>query len=225
MSLSELRNPAVVLHNVIAQSDSWRIPVCLHGRKKVQMVPSKHFPETSRTAESTDPAMNVVKMKNMILFFIEQCPGSALGKTKLMKLLYFADFDHYDDHRSSISNASYSKFEHGPVPRAVFPLLEEMNESGEIQMGPDPMYPMRVSFTANREFQPSEFSTEEKQTLLRVADRWRSSSKEAIEHASHVDAPWAASGDRDTIPYELVLYRNTHGDMDFDDDEIWEGDE
>ena len=175
---------------------------------------------TSEDRVTTDP-MIINKMKHMILFFIEQCPGHLLGKTKLMKLLYFADFDHFDDHRESISNATYYKFEHGPVPVSAFDLLEQMNASNEIEMRPDPMYPKRISFKSNREFDPSVFSPDECDTLVKVAETWRTASKEQIETASHLDPPWVAAGRNNPIPYELVLYRNTHGDMDIDDDDSW----
>ncbi len=44
------------------------------------------------------------------------CSGSGIYKTKLMKLLFYADFKHFKEYSISISGARYAHLPHGPVP-------------------------------------------------------------------------------------------------------------
>ncbi len=53
------------------------------------------------------------KMEQAILFFLEHINNVHLGRTKLMKLLYYVDFDHYEKYGRSITGAEYHKLPHG----------------------------------------------------------------------------------------------------------------
>jgi len=45
---------------------------------------------------STKVTFNKNKMKQVILYFLEHINNFHLGKTKLMKLLYYVDFDNFE---------------------------------------------------------------------------------------------------------------------------------
>jgi len=52
-------------------------------------------------------------------FFLEikyYCSGSGIYKTKLMKLLFYADFKHFKEYALSITGARYAHLPYGPVP-------------------------------------------------------------------------------------------------------------
>lgn len=53
-------------------------------------------------------------LMEMIVFFAREAGG--VLKTKLNKLLWYADFAHYKHHTVSISGAAYSHYPYGPVP-------------------------------------------------------------------------------------------------------------
>jgi putative zinc finger/helix-turn-helix YgiT family protein len=44
------------------------------------------------------------------------CSGSGIFKTKLMKLLFYADFKHFKEYSISITGARYAHLPYGPVP-------------------------------------------------------------------------------------------------------------
>ncbi len=44
------------------------------------------------------------------------CSGSGIYKTKLMKLLFYADFKHFKEYSISITGARYAHLPYGPVP-------------------------------------------------------------------------------------------------------------
>ena len=66
------------------------------------------------------------KLQQVILYFLEHINNVHLGRTKLMKLLYFVDFDHYEAHGVSVTGAAYRKLPHGPYPDKVEKLIAKM---------------------------------------------------------------------------------------------------
>ena len=59
------------------------------------------------------------KLQQTILYFLEHINNVHLGRTKLMKLLYFVDFNHFETHGKSVTGATYRKLPHGPYPDKV----------------------------------------------------------------------------------------------------------
>ncbi|GAB4257989.1 type II TA system antitoxin MqsA family protein [Deferrisoma sp.] len=76
------------------------------------------------------------KFVNAVLFF---CRGGQM-KTKLNKLLFYADFKHFKEHAVSITGARYAHLPHGPVPDRYETLFAIMVDEGllaleEVQLG------------------------------------------------------------------------------------------
>ncbi len=167
------------------------------------------------------PNYNEEKMRQVILYFIHHGDPETLGKTKLMKLLYYADFDHFELHDEPITGAVYRRLRQGPVATDVFALLGQMAKLGDIDITSinTPSY-QREKYKALRPFSPALFSDDEMSTLKAVANRWHTVKMTDIVAASHDDPPWNAVGDNEEIPYYLVYYRNTYGELSLSDDEV-----
>ena len=71
--------------------------------------------------------INQKKYKNAILFFAKRIQNGTLGKLKIMKLLYYLDFDFFEKYNRSITGDEYLRFDNGPVPRMAEKFLKEMN--------------------------------------------------------------------------------------------------
>ena len=69
--------------------------------------------------------INEKKYRNIILFFSEKIQNGTLGKLKLMKLLYYLDFDFFEKYGRSITGDEYLRFDNGPVPRMAEKILKE----------------------------------------------------------------------------------------------------
>jgi uncharacterized phage-associated protein len=153
------------------------------------------------------------KLQQVILYFLEHINNLHLGRTKLMKLLYFVDFDHYEKHGRSITGASYRKLPHGPYPRDAEKLVLKMQKAGLVRevKADHGGYTQHRLITLNAKFDPAAFSGEELQTLERVAARWADATAAQIEAATHNEAPWAATQDGKTIDYEMADYRQPIG--------------
>lgn len=72
------------------------------------------------------------KLKSTIFYFLVHANNSTLGKTKLMKLLYYADFNHMEQYRWPITGATYLKLPQGPVPIEALDMLDDLATSREI---------------------------------------------------------------------------------------------
>lgn len=162
---------------------------------------------------------NPRKMEAVILFFLSHANNSWLGKTKLMKLIYYADFDHFEQYDQPVTGATYTKRQYGPLTDQGTAALHEMEKADkvrslEIHDGPY----TRFRYEPVEQFDPAVLSQTELQTLNDVAERWRLHTAQQIVAATHGEPPWLAVRDGETIPYELSYYRNNFGEMELEEE-------
>ena len=80
--------------------------------------------------------MNEDKYIEVLQFLLDPDTGANnkhLGKVKLMKMLYYVDFDHYERYGESITGDTYRKLQHGPVPKHADSILEAMERRRNTQ--------------------------------------------------------------------------------------------
>lgn len=151
------------------------------------------------------------KVKAMILFFASKTDPKFFGKTKLMKLFYFADFGYVKRHGTPMSFDKYVNMEHGPVPSTIYNLVStaysEPDESlladtieFETVNGMHKILPRKEFTDVHRK----QFSIAELKLLGEVCQRFYSSNKGEIEKASHKENPWMSTDLLDDIPYKLA---------------------
>lgn len=152
------------------------------------------------------------KLQQVILYFLEHINNVHLGRTKLMKLLYFVDFDHFEAHGRPVTGATYRKLPHGPYPDKIEKLIARMEKAGLVrEVKVSKGFTQRRLITLSGEFDPEKFSGTELQTLERVAADWGNASAAEIEAATHREAPWAGTKDGKVIDYEMAEYRQATG--------------
>src|SRR5437016_1656935 len=169
------------------------------------------FSETM--ASPNDKSYSEEKLQQVILYFLEHINNVHLGRTKLMKLLYFVDFDHYEAHRRAVTGAVYRKLPHGPYPDRIEKLIAKMEQAGlvrEVKVDRKGHTQHRL-ITLQGKFDPGKFSGAELQTLERVAADWADANATQIEAATHREAPWAGTEDGKKIDYEMAEYRHAIG--------------
>ena len=161
------------------------------------------------------PKINEKKYKNTILFFAKKIQNGTLGKLKLMKLLYYLDFDFFEKYGRSVTGDEYLRFEHGPVPRMGEKILKEMNGK-EIKITKRKIADGlndQLHIEALKEFDAAVFTKEELLMLEEVAGKWEKFSGAEMKSASHGEAPWLATKVNGVIDYNLAYYRNKYGEM------------
>lgn len=159
--------------------------------------------------------INEEKYKNVILFFANKAQNNTLGKLKMMKLLYFFDFDFFEKYEKSITGDEYLRFENGPAPRMAEKILKEMNGK-EIKITKKKIgagYNDQHHISPLQEFNFKLFTKEELLMMEEIADKWEKFSGSEMKNASYGEAPWIATKPNNVIDYNLAYYRNKYGEM------------
>lgn len=159
--------------------------------------------------------INEKKYKNVVLFFAKKVRNGTLGKLKMMKLMYFLDFDFFEKYGKSVTGDSYLRFENGPVPQNAEKILKMMIDK-EIKITKIKIangYNDQQLIEANQDFDMNLFSKEELMMMEEIADKWEKFSGSEMKMASHGEAPWIATKPNDIIDYNLAYYRNKYGEM------------
>jgi uncharacterized phage-associated protein len=155
------------------------------------------------------------KYKNAIVFFAQKIQNGTLGKLKLMKLLYYLDFDFFEKYGKSVTGDEYLRFENGPVPRMAEKLIKEMNgkeikvTNRKIKEGLND----QQHIEALENFDINLFTKEELIMLEEIASKWEKFSGSEMKTATHGEAPWISTKPNGVIDYNLAYYRNKYGEM------------
>lgn len=160
---------------------------------------------------SWKPTIDKPKYKQAILQILNSDANNALlGKVKLFKLLYYLDFDHYQNFNVSITGDTYYKLPYGPVGANAENLLREMQEEELITVGTRPIgdvtqYVFKAIAPPEKE---EPLSKSELDVLTRVLAKWANHRTGEIVTATHGEAPWRAVEMGEEIPYSLAFYRH-----------------
>ncbi len=160
--------------------------------------------------------VNKDKYKTVILYFANKIRNETLGKTKLMKLLYYLDFDFFELHGKSVTNDSYVRMPLGPVPENAEAILNEMIKEGSVKVQ---KCKMPQGLNDKELIIPCKAKTlehltkEEIEMIEEIADKWEKFSGRDMKNASHGEAPWIATKPGCIIDYNLAYYRNKYNEM------------
>jgi uncharacterized phage-associated protein len=148
------------------------------------------------------------KYRQAILYFVHECANRHLGRTKLMKLLYYLDFDHLERHRRSVTGDSYVHLQYGPVPEHARETIAGMESAFlRVEHSTLPGGETQHRFTPLRPYDLSVFTLDEVATLQAVAERWRDATRSEIVEASHRETPWLATRMGEHVPRHLAFHR------------------
>lgn len=153
------------------------------------------------------------KLINAIIFFSKNT--SQCGITKLMKLLFLLDFEHFKLTGRNVTGQSYYAYPKGPVPGEIHSELSsdfdgDLAESINITAEPAGPY-IRYTVLPKRDFDESLFSKRELRIMHGLADQYRAQSAKQMVDVTHAengvwDRVYAdGEGKFQHIPYELAL--------------------
>lgn len=145
-------------------------------------------------------------LMEMMMFFASK-PGGVL-KTKLNKLLWYADFVHYKHYTLSISGATYNHLQYGPVPQnyesflsalySIDALTIEERDLGTNKEG-EPM--VGIWLSANREPKLSDISLSGVSVLEAVQLYFHNIGSKRISDLSHKEEGYIATKHKEAISY------------------------
>ena len=155
------------------------------------------------------PQKKMQKFRQVILYLLDKVGAKPnIGETVLYKLLYFIDFNYYEQYEEQLIGATYIKNHYGPTPVEFKKLIDQMVKDKEIEQVksryfnfPQTKYLPRLSPDL------SLFSAREKEEIDRVIERLSDMNAAQISAYSHKDVPWITTEKGQPIDYESVFYR------------------
>ena len=153
---------------------------------------------------------NFEKFTEMVVFFAEKLSPF---KTKMNKLLFYADFLMFKQRCFSISGMRYKAINMGPVPnnfQSIFEYLANKDEI-DIEMTEFPKGFIGEQFKAkkNRNFNAALFTNDELIILEKVANTFEKTSTHEMIVLSHLEEAWRKNEQhKNIISYEYAFELN-----------------
>jgi len=156
-----------------------------------------------------EPRLNREKFRELILYVARKCArDDGFGKTKLNKVLWWADFQAFARLGASITGAKYMRLPWGPVPTALLPVLDELVREGLVDIATRSTAGSRRQerVTARRAANESQFSPAELEIVNTVVNALWGKRAVGVSSLSHEKSiGWRLATDREVIPYETVF--------------------
>lgn len=146
------------------------------------------------------------KIEQMLLYVVGQAhEDHSLTRTKLAKVLWYADFGAYRDLGSPISGWRYVKQEHGPMPDRMKLLELDLEAQGYLLRHQDGKA-TRYSLPESRSGIAEGLSQEELAYLDQVIYMCRNAWATYLSNKSHEESiGWQAAAIGEEIPYPTAL--------------------
>jgi putative zinc finger/helix-turn-helix YgiT family protein len=143
--------------------------------------------------------LDLDKLFNAILFF---CKEGVL-KTKLNKLLFYADFKHFKDYTISITGARYARVPFGPAPDKFAHYFATLADYGQIHIEEVAFTDEIVGekFIADKKPDLSLFSDSELKIMLMIKEFFNEYNSKQITDFSHEE-----KGFKETLNGKLISY-------------------
>jgi len=155
------------------------------------------------------PQERVDKFKEVLLYILNKVGAKPnVGQTVVYKLLYFIDFDYYEQYEEQLIGARYQKNKFGPTPVEFAKIVHTMEEDGDLTQVKNQYFERaQTKYLARRRPDLSVLTAQELQVIEDVLIRLSDKNASEISEYSHGDVPWLATEDGQIIDYELAFYR------------------
>lgn len=152
-------------------------------------------------------AVDLTKLKNLILHIGANPHVQSLGETKLWKLIYLIDAASLRETGQSVTGSEFIRYDHGPVPSRGEKSLKQLSRDGGISIVQEqfPSYRInRVVATAH----PAEkvFSATELKLIGRICRAYGDKTAKYLSELSHLEPAWHYAERLDKLSPELMLY-------------------
>lgn len=175
-----------------------------------ELILGRFFGEKLRDRFTGFSLPDFTKFKEMVLFFITD---HNVWKTKLNKMLFYADFANYKYHHRSISGARYCPIDMGPVPDNFNTLFEILVNEKVLDISYQIFSDGGVGekYSPLKSFDESLFTPDELEIMRNVKERLKNISTQNVIELSHQEKAWSENRTNKSQPidytyaYELSL--------------------
>lgn len=153
---------------------------------------------------------NLEKFTEMVVFFSEKIQPF---KTKMNKLLFYADFLMFKQSCFSLSGVRYKAIDMGPVPHNFQSIFEYLSNGNEIDIFttefPQGYSGEQFKARKDRPFNANLFSETELEVLEKVSKVFKRTSANSIIELSHLEEAWKKNKkNKSVISYEYAFELN-----------------
>lgn len=153
---------------------------------------------------------NFEKFTEMVVYFSDKLSPF---KTKMNKLLFYADFLMFKQSCFSISGVRYKAIDMGPVPNNFQSIFEYLANKDEIDIYttefPNGYTGEQFKARKDRKFNAELFTENELETLEKVATVFKETSTSDIIELSHLEEAWKKNAkEKSVISYEYAFELN-----------------
>lgn len=147
------------------------------------------------------------RLSEVIVYFAQEV---SCFKTKMNKLLFYADFEMFRCYGQSITGTVFKAIPYGPVPNNFESIFERLAVQDIIDLDyedlPNGGQKQYLKGRKDRTFQKDIFSNEELIVLERVKDRFKNVKPKEIVEISHLEPAWIENQlNKDFINYQFAL--------------------
>jgi uncharacterized phage-associated protein/ribosome-binding protein aMBF1 (putative translation factor) len=134
------------------------------------------------------------KQEAAILYFSQQINNTFLGRTKLMKLLYYADYEWIQKKGVSLTGDTYVAMPYGPVPKHAQQALKQLEKKGAIRIEKTKLGNYDLERCIGLEEPDLSVLTSEEITHLgSIARRFEFWTAKQMSDLTHEDWPWLST--------------------------------
>jgi uncharacterized phage-associated protein len=157
-----------------------------------------------------ESAVNFPKLEQVLHYIIDKMGALPnVGKTTLMKYLYFCDFDYYELYEEHLIGEQYRKLEMGPAPINFDRTIKKLEREGKIKKTKGKYHGYdQEKFISLEHPDISLLLGKELSLIDETLSRFRYYNASQISAYSHLDTPWRVTDEKDIIEYDLVFYRD-----------------
>ncbi len=153
---------------------------------------------THRGVENGFAPQSTVRLKNLLLYIIEQM--GEVFQTKMNKVLFYIDFLSYRENGMAISGLAYNAIDFGPVPQRwdrVYSAFDEIVPESRLVHEQE-----STALTASSEADMTCFTDQERAVIDTVCAKMKDLSAHDISELSHNEPAWQRHLHQvETIPY------------------------
>lgn len=156
--------------------------------------------------------INSKKYEEVILYLISKLGGEIRGKKKLAKLLYFVDFDFFENREGYLTRETYKALPMGPYPIHMENITKNLKDDGRLeinQIEEKNGYNPTEIYRTSSDIKVPEFNDDELKILDRVITKYGNLTGKQLEDLTHNEAPHIGTEPNEVIAYELSFYRGT----------------
>lgn len=165
-------------------------------------------------------AYDPYKLRQLVLYIADRSiDDSRFGKTKLNKILFFADFTAFQLLGHSVTGAQYQHLPNGPGPHQMLPILNGLQSDGAILIrGEETFVGIQQRVVPVWDPDPTAFLPEEVAIIDRVVDVLRPLTNFEVSELSHQTVAWRLTTNYQEIPYGAAVFSTSEPS---EDDLLW----